>query len=76
MSNELLEQVPVILDPITYLNAGKNNFRIEEVKNCFQMAFNLLMTNLYGKFHNPILGGQKEKENILMKLFQKKLLFP
>jgi hypothetical protein len=36
-----LDQIPLILDPITYLNAGKTIFRIQEVQKCFRYIINL-----------------------------------
>ena len=36
-----LDQIPLILDPITYLNAGKTIFRIQEVQKCFRYILNL-----------------------------------
>lgn len=45
--NEVVEQTPLILDPITYLNVGKSSFRIEEIKCSFIKAFNFLCKGIY-----------------------------
>jgi hypothetical protein len=42
---EGLDQIPLILDPITYLNAGKNIFRIQEIQKCFRYILNLFHSN-------------------------------
>ena len=41
-SNDYLETIPVILDPLTRLNVAKNSFRIEEVREAFSTAYDFL----------------------------------
>jgi len=41
-SNDYLETIPVILDPLTGLNVAKNSFRIEEVRESFSKAYDYL----------------------------------
>lgn len=42
MSNDYLDNIPVILDPLTGLNVAKNSFRIEEVREAFSLAYDFL----------------------------------
>jgi DNA polymerase sigma len=37
-----LDAIPTILDPITYLNAGKSSYRTIDIKRSFSMAFDRL----------------------------------
>ena len=53
---EPLELVPVIYDPITYLNVAKASFRIYDVK--------VLFVNVLESFHNSkMFFENKNKEN-------------
>lgn len=42
IANEVLENIPVILDPVTGLNVAKNSFRIEEVRESLAAAYDIL----------------------------------
>jgi len=39
ITNEVLETIPIILDPVTGLNVAKNSFRIEEVRESLAAAY-------------------------------------
>ncbi len=41
-TNDYLETIPVIIDPVTGLNVAKNSFRIEEVRESFSQAYDFL----------------------------------
>lgn len=42
---ERLDTFPIIHDPLNYLNVAKNSFRINEVKEIFSNAFDILQKN-------------------------------
>ena len=59
------EKIPIILDPVTGLNAGKSSFRINNVKNVF-IDLNEEMEqlrNIYNKNDNNYQKEQENKEN-------------
>lgn len=57
---------PIILDPLTYLNASKSSFRINEVKEAFSRALDFL--NNYKIRYDKIDVEFKEGSNILYDL--------
>ena len=60
------ENIPIILDPVTGLNAGKSTFRINEVQNVFIALNEELeqLRNLYDKSNKAKENNNKDKENI------------
>ena len=60
------ENIPIILDPVTGLNAGKSTFRINEVQNVFIALNEELerLRNLYDKRSKAKENNNKDKENI------------
>ena len=42
LNNDIYDKSPVILDPLSYLNAAKSSFKIDEVKECFAEALDYL----------------------------------
>ena len=78
------ENIPIILDPVTGLNAGKSTFRINEVQNVFIALNEELeqLRNLYDKSTKAKENNNKDKENIdeenliitLLKNVEKKFL--
>ena len=40
--NESFDKSPVILDPLSYLNASKSSFKIDEVKDLFSESLDYL----------------------------------
>lgn len=42
MTNEIYDSSPIILDPLSYLNASKSSYRIDEVRECFAEALSRL----------------------------------
>lgn len=67
MSNEFLENRPVIIDPVTGLNVAKNSFRIEEVRESFSQAYDYFN-------NNKILFDKKDLSmttNVIMELMLK-----
>lgn len=66
LSNDMIEQIPLILDPITYLNAGKSSFRIEDIKACFSKTSAAL--------YNLVFKSNTERNNIISSLFEQKMI--
>ncbi len=62
----MIEQIPLILDPITYLNAGKSSFRIEDIKACFSKTSAAL--------YNLVFKNNSERKNIINSLFEQKMI--
>ena len=47
LNSDIFDKSPVILDPLSYLNASKSSYRIDEVKESFAEALDYLnMTKL------------------------------
>jgi hypothetical protein len=42
LNNDIFEKSPVILDPLSYNNASKSSFKIDEVKESFAEALDFL----------------------------------
>ena len=64
-SSAEFENIPIILDPVTGLNAGKSSFRINDVQNVF-ISLNEELENLrkiYDKNNNNKNKDNKENNN-------------
>ena len=59
------ENIPIIIDPVTELNAGKSTFRIKEVQYVFILLNEELekLRNIYDKNNNNENNKDKESEN-------------
>ena len=58
------ENIPIIIDPVTGLNAGKSTFRINDVQNVF-IALNEeleILRNIYDKNNNSKNKDNKETD--------------
>jgi hypothetical protein len=71
MRNEILDQIPLILDPITYLNLAKSSYRIEDVQQFFIKTSNFIYRTLFN-FSNErnvnIINSIFENQQKLVKI--------
>jgi hypothetical protein len=72
VTNDILEQIPLILDPITYLNVGKSSYRVDEIKQCMSKTFNSIYSILFN--YNMSINSQEKTTNMLHSLFENKMI--
>ena len=68
MVNDRLESYPIIHDPLNYLNVAKNSYRINEVKEFFANAYDILQKNKSEKNDCPFAFCE-ESNNLIYELF-------
>ena len=64
MVNERFETYPIIHDPLNYLNVAKNSYRINEVKEIFSNAFDLLRNSKF-----ELNDSSQNNDNLVYEMF-------